>query len=190
MPPRTRAPHGVLVALSLTLCTTAFGSEPAGEPRAQQTPPDSPADDAERVTPARRLEAEIEEYPAPPSTATDDPAARIPEVVEEPPAAAKRRPTAASGAIARSEIQPVLGRDLKAVALTELDAAQVTLLQQRLRERGLYLGRIDGIVGPQTRAAVQALVRERFALERRLLERGQMTTELAELVGVSGPRLP
>jgi peptidoglycan hydrolase-like protein with peptidoglycan-binding domain len=76
------------------------------------------------------------------------------------------------------------------MALSELDVAQVTLLQQRLRERGLYLGRIDGIVGPQTRGAVQAILRERFELERRLLEQGQITTELAELVGVNGPRLP
>jgi hypothetical protein len=192
MQPRMRAPRHVLAALSLTLGMTALGDERAPEPRAQQTPRANPAESSERVNPARRLEAEIEDYPAAPSAATTDPATRIPEVVEEPTPAgsAPKRQPAASSAIAPSEVQRVLGRDTDALALSELDVAQVTLLQQRLREHGLYLGRIDGIVGPQTRAAVQALLRERFELARRLLEQGQMTSELAELVGVSRPLVP
>jgi hypothetical protein len=169
-----------LALLSLGVGVLAFGNEPPAGQVAQETPRGSP-DDSERINPVRRLEAEIEEYPAPQESPASDTATRIPEAVEEP----VRPATSSAPDIDRSEVQPVLGRDIASVPLAELDTAQVTLLQQRLRERGLYLGRIDGIAGPQTRAAVQAHVQEQFALARRLLEQGQMTSDLAELVGVS-----
>lgn len=205
------APEVVFAVLSLAAGALAFAGEPApgrtAEPTARelaarertaQTPAaqgNQAQPGPERVSPARRLEAEIEDYPAPPAASVDDTAARIPEVVEEPPAPAATSPAAAAprpapSAIDPSQVQRVLGKSATVVTLSELDPAQVTLLQQRLRERGLYLARIDGVAGPQTRAAVQALLRERFALERRLLERGQVTNELAELVGLTAPRAP
>jgi hypothetical protein len=192
------------VVVSLTVGASwpsaATGTEqsPARAPAemAQAAPdrgrPDAPADPA-GLNPVRRLEAEIEDYPAAPSAATDKPATRIPEVIEEqvspaPGASAKRTgaPRARSE-INAQEVEHVLGRSAKLVSLDALDAAQVTLLQQRLRERGFYLARIDGIAGPQTRAALEALVRERFEFGQRLLRQGQMTSELAELVGLQKP---
>jgi hypothetical protein len=186
------APEFVFAVLSLAAGALAFAGEPVKGPTAEGS---STQAAPERVNPARRLEAEIEDYPAPPAAAADDTAARIPEVVEEPAAprgdaAPEPRPDSASGAIDPSQVQRVLGKSSTIVPLSALDPTQVTLLQQRLRERGLYLGRIDGIAGPQTRAAVQAFLRERFVFERRLLEQGQVTNELAELVGITPPPAP
>jgi hypothetical protein len=188
------APELVFAVLSLAAGALAFAGDPVpgqqtAQPAAQgSSPPAAP----ERVNPTRRLEAEIEDYPAPAATSADDTAARIPEVVEEPAAPVTAAPEARSApsTIDPAQVQRVLGTSATVVPLSSLDSADVTLLQQRLRERGLYLGRIDGIAGPQTRAAVQAFLRERFALERRLLERGQLTSELAELVGVTARREP
>lgn len=190
------APEFVFAVLSLAAGPLAFAGERVPERTAQPTSQGSSTESGpERVSPARRLEAEIEDYPAPPAAAADNPAARIPELIERraassAAAAPQPRPSSAPNAIDPSQVQRVLGQSATIVPLSALDSAQVTLLQQRLRERGLYLGRIDGIAGPQTRAAVQSLLRERFALERRLLEHGQVTTELAELVGVIPPRAP
>lgn len=190
------APEFVFAVLSLAAGSLAFAGEVVPGRTAQPTAQGSSSQASPgRVNPTRRLEAEIEDFPTPPAAAADDTAARIPEVVEAPAApstasAPRPRLDSAPSAIDPSQVQRVLGQSATIVPLSSLDSAQVTLLQQRLRERGLYLGVIDGIAGPQTRAAVQALLRERFALERRLLERGQVTNELAELVGITPPHSP
>jgi Putative peptidoglycan binding domain len=181
---RTRWVYPVLLATGMT---TTQASVRADDRPAEPPPRESQSAQAESepVNPTRRLESEIEEFPAPPDTATDDDATAIPEMVEPRPLPPSELSRAGAPEIDPSEVQRVLGSDTAMMALDSLDVTQVTLMQQRLRERGLYLGPIDGIAGPQTRTALRALAREQFELGQRLLRQGQMTDDLAELVGIT-----
>jgi hypothetical protein len=165
------------------------------------------------LNPARELEAEIEDYPAPDGTVTSDSntpgstpaspvkgsaasdeATRIPEQIHRPGQGAPRGPAAASGprgapqsaasAVPSAEVQRVLGRDVGILDLNSLTPPQVTRLQQRLREEGLYHGTLDGVVGPKTRAALSAAVARQQQLSQRLLQQGQITTQLGTQIGV------
>lgn len=123
---------------------------------------------------------------------------RIPEQIQPAPEkpAATPRPHAASplsptrapaglrSAIDPSEVQRVFGSDATLISLASLDAASITRLQLRLQERGHYRGPVDGVVGPQTRAALRSYARAQFDLKQRLLKRDQLTTDLAEPLGV------
>lgn len=161
---------------------------------------------SDSVSETRSLEAEIEEYPGPTEQAVDESDTRIPEQIQPAPKKPKTRPLPvkapaaaspaspafsagaaagqASTGIDAREVQRVFGQDTDVIDLTTLDAAQVTRLQTRLHELGHYLGVVDGIAGPQTRAALQAVIADQFALSKRLLQQGRMTTELAGQVGI------
>jgi hypothetical protein len=201
---RLAAPLALLVFVTGTASAQTRSATPqatqSSQQRAQSAPAEAPSDKG-TVNPTRQLEAEIEEYPAPnegPSgTATDAAEVVIPEVIEQPgqatkPPAKPATPMKTSSAPAGSridarDVQRVFGQDVSVLELAALDAKQATRLQQRLRELGHYLGKIDGIVGPQTRAALQALIADQFAMSQRLLRYGQMTTDLAAQVGLPEP---
>lgn len=152
------------------------------------------------VNETRELEGEIEQYPGPDDGVTEGSDTRIPEAIQPQPkkpsvTAKPALPTDGSSSRAQSasidprEIQRVFGRDAFLVDLETLNSAQVTRLQTRLRELGHYLGVIDGIIGPKTRAALSAVIADQFALSQRLLQQDQLTTELATQVGLEGAAL-
>jgi hypothetical protein len=88
-----------------------------------------------------------------------------------------------------AEVQRVFGRDTAIVRLDGLDPRQVTHLQQRLSAMGHYRGKVDGIAGPQTRAALRSVVADQFAWSQRLLGQGKLTDHLALQLGLSAPNL-
>jgi hypothetical protein len=174
---------------------------------AQQTvPPPSPEGSRESASDeTRELESEIEAYPGPRDGVREESGAdsvdtRIPEQINPAPRkpsvtprSTQAAPASAAGAatgdrssspIDPSEVQRVFGSDVELIALSSLAPGQVTRLQLRLRDLGHYLGRIDGIAGAQTRAALQGYTRSQFALKQRLLQQNQLTTDLAEQLGV------
>jgi hypothetical protein len=201
--------HRFFIGLAAPL-VLLFGLAPA---LAQQTvPPPSPEGSGSReADETRELEREIEAYPGPndgvkEETGASDVGSRIPEKINpaprkpavtprahgaasEPAAGATTAPRQAGAtSIDPSEVQRVFGSDVDIIALSSLEPAQVTRLQLRLRELGHYLGSVDGVAGPQTRAALQAYARAQFALKQRLLQHDQLTTDLAEQLGVQqGP---
>lgn len=173
----------------------------AGPALAQQPAP-AEKKTSEPVNGTRELEAEIEQYPGPNDGVPVESDTRIPELVQPQPekpsvntlpstAADLQSPRGPSASIDPKEIQRVFGQDALVLDLNTLNSAQVTRLQTRLRELGHYLGVIDGIMGPKTRAALSAVIADQFALSQRLLQQNQLTTELASQVGLqSSPRAP
>jgi len=83
-----------------------------------------------------------------------------------------------------SQIQKVFGTDVSLIDLKSLNTEDVRALQQTLQQRGHYKGELDGIVGPQTRAALRAVLGEQFALNQRLVNQGQLTEQLASSLGL------
>lgn len=167
----------------------------------QNMPP--PATDPSGVNESnqtRELEGQIEQYPGPTDGIRGDSAGepRIPERMQalpkkptqsaRPHSATAASPTreGAASSIDPSEVQRVFGTDARVIALGSLDAASITRLQVRLHELGHYKGAIDGVMGPQTRAAIEAYSRAQFALKQRLLKHDQLTTDLAQQLGVEG----
>ena len=191
----------------LTICTALaaplallIGAAPVAAQQAAPAPTSDPTG-VEQANETRELENQIEEYPAPNDGMRNpaDPATRIPEEVEpgppkpaaskpplSKPAASKpaSAPTASTTMIDPSEVQRVFGSDTRLIALDSLDAASVTRMQARLQELGHYHGPVDGIAGPQTRAALSAYARAQLALKQRLIQSNQLTTDLAEQLGV------
>jgi hypothetical protein len=175
---------------------------------AQQTasPPAPAPSGVNESNQTRGLESEIEEYPGPNDGVRreGDGETRIPEEIHSAPRAPsmKQRPRAASpasparpsssdgakaaaGRIDPSEVQRVFGSDTRLIPLASLDATRVTTLQMRLRELGHYQGPVDGVLGPKTKAALQAHARSQFALKQRLLQQDQLTSDLADQLGVA-----
>jgi hypothetical protein len=177
---------------------------------AQQTPP-APAPAADPSNSARSLESEIEDYPGPNDgvRSDSDPATRIPEEISpapkkpkvaprpappEPssaPSTASSSPPSSTGGTAPgrtsidpSEVQRVFGSDARLIALSSLDTPTVTRLQVRLRALGHYAGPVDGIAGPQTRAAIEKYARAQYTLKQKLIAQDQLTSDLAEQLGV------
>jgi len=174
---------------------------------AQQTAPSPDTTQANPSNETRQLENEIEDYPGPNDGLRDDaePRTRIPEEVApspnpsavsprmSPPSSTRKSPQSAAPArpgssarsdIDQSEVQRVFGSDARLIALSSLDASTVTRLQMRLHELGHYMGPVDGVVGPKTRAALEAFNRAQFALKQKLLTKDQMTVDSAEQLGI------
>jgi hypothetical protein len=174
---------------------------------AQQTSPD-PAPAADPGNATRELESEIEDYPGPNDGVRSDtePATRIPEKISPAPtkpksaprpappessSASSASPPSSTGGTAQnrssidpSEVQRVFGTDARLIALGSLDTPTVTRLQVRLRALGYYAGPVDGIVGPQTRAAIEQYARAQYTLKQKLIAQDQLTSDLAEQLGV------
>jgi hypothetical protein len=196
---------GLAAPLVLLLgLTPAFGQQTVPPPSPEGSGMRNPADET------RELEREIEAYPGPndglkEETGQSDVDSRIPEQINPAPkkstssAPRSGNPSSTPGVAAApragggssidpSEVQRVFGSDIDIIALSSLQPEQITRLQVRLRELGHYLGVVDGIAGPQTRAALQGYARAQFALKQRLLQQDQLTTDLAEQLGVQeGP---
>jgi hypothetical protein len=84
-----------------------------------------------------------------------------------------------------AEIQKVFGSDVNIIDLKSLTAEQARTLQSTLKERGFYRGAVDGVVGPQTRAALGAMVTQQFTLNQRLINQGKITEPIAARMGIS-----
>lgn len=177
------------------LLSALVGVLSAASPALSQQPP--PAEKGSGpVNETRELESEIEQYPGPnDGVVTEELDTRIPEQIQRTPKNPSLGPTPAPmtepgspraqvAGIDPKEIQRVFGQDALVLDLDTLTSAQVTRLQTRLRELGHYLGVIDGIIGPKTRAALSAVIADQFALSQRLLQQNQLTTELATQVGL------
>jgi len=174
----------------LSVASPALSQQPAPEEKKSSSPANE----------TRELESEIEQYPGPDDGVVQESDTRIPEEIEpkakEPSISPKPSSATDPGnvraqntSIDPKEIQRVFGQDALVLELDTLNSAQVTRLQTRLRELGHYLGIIDGIIGPKTRAALSALIADQFALSQRLLQQDQLTTELAAQVGLGGGAL-
>ena len=83
-----------------------------------------------------------------------------------------------------AQVQKVFGSDVALIDLKSLDSAQITQLQQHLSERGFYRGKVDGLMGPQTKGALSKLMAQQFALNQRLVNGGQITEQFASSIGV------
>jgi hypothetical protein len=172
----------------LSVASPALSQQPLPEEKKSGSP----------VNETRELESEIEQYPGPNDGVTVESDTRIPEEIQPQPKKPSATPSpltdpsnprAQSASIDRKEIQRVFGQDALVLELDTLNSAQVTRLQTRLRELGHYLGVVDGIIGPKTRAALSAVIADQFALSQRLLQQNQLTTELASQVGLEAASL-
>jgi len=83
-----------------------------------------------------------------------------------------------------AQVQKVFGMDVALIDLKALNKDQIKQLQQRLQERGLYHGKIDGAMGPQTRNALSGLMAQQYSLNQRLMNQGQITEQFASSIGV------
>ena len=66
------------------------------------------------------------------------------------------------------------------MALTDLTEAGVTALQRKLQELGFYDGKIDGRVGPLTRASLKRFYDE----QARLASQGQVSPSGMQVLGL------
>jgi peptidoglycan hydrolase-like protein with peptidoglycan-binding domain len=62
-----------------------------------------------------------------------------------------------------------------------LRSQDVRAAQQTLKDKGYYAGEVDGIMGPQTRAALK-----RYQNEQKIAADGRFTRETAESMGIAG----
>jgi len=185
--------RNLLSGLQLFGACTALGFAPPSFATDPQTPPDpaaspqTPPDPAHDPATARALHPRITDtlksYTQEPSAQT-----RRPEAVQQsgvPNTAQQAGQTGARG-IDPSEVQKVFGKQASVVDMNSLDSQEIESLQQRLKTLGFYKGDIDGVAGPQTRAALGSMVRSQFVLAQRMLQQGAMPSQLAAALGV-GP---
>ena len=119
---------------------------------------------------------------------------RVPEMTDQKPQATDanmgQQSAAPVLAIDPREVQQVFGRKATVVDLKNLSADDAKRLQQHLKDVGYYKGEIDGIIGPQSRAALNTLVRNQFALTQSLVQQGQMPSTLAQSLGINRDVMP
>jgi putative peptidoglycan binding protein len=131
--------------------------------------------------------------------------ARVPEMSDShPPQTPSTRPSANASATDSSmaqqqqqpraidprEVQQVFGQQASLIDLKSLSAEDTKNLQQRLKDLGYYQAEVDGVAGPRTKSALNALVRSQFVLTQRLVEQGQMPSQLADTLGVRSDIMP
>jgi hypothetical protein len=179
------ASHVLLFAVALGLAPRLAAANEPAQPTPEGTNP-------------RQLESEIEQYPGKTELPLEEPETRIPEQIQprspKPsrlPGQRKSAPVQGTPAghpgsnIDAREVQRVFGQDARLVQLAQLDHDELSQLQRRLQASGHYAGEVDGVVGPKTRAALRAAILEQFALSRRLLQQGRVTSELASQLGLT-----
>jgi hypothetical protein len=98
--------------------------------------------------------------------------------------------TATQRPIDPAEVQQVFGQQASLIDIKSLSADESKNLQQRLKDLGYYKGEVDGKAGPQTKAALNSLVRSQFVLTQRLVEQGQIPSQLASTVGLRSDIMP
>lgn len=89
-----------------------------------------------------------------------------------------------------AEVQQVFGQQVSLIDIKSLSADESRNLQQRLKDLGYYKGEVDGKAGPQTKAALNSLVRSQFVLTQRLVDQGQIPSQLATTVGLRSDIMP
>jgi peptidoglycan hydrolase-like protein with peptidoglycan-binding domain len=80
---------------------------------------------------------------------------------------------------------PGAGQSEPQHALSALSEEQVREVQVRLQERGYYQGEIDGVIGPQTRAALSRF----FARQAQLVQQGQLTESALSAFGLESSEI-
>lgn len=120
---------------------------------------------------------------------------RVPEMTDThaqkaPSTQAGQTATQQQPAIDPAEVQQVFGQQASLVDIKSLSTDEAKNLQQRLKDLGYYKGDVDGKAGPQTKAALNSLVRSQFVLTQRLVEQGQIPSQLATTVGLRSDIMP
>lgn len=174
----------------LVAAPAAFAAEPQPAPdpaAAPQTPPDPANDPATTRALHPRITDRLKSYPQEPAAQTRTPEAVQQTEAQNPDRAEQQKQMGtAARAIDPSEVQKVFGKQASVVDIKSLDSQEIQSLQQRLKTLGFYKGDVDGIAGPQTRAAIGAMLHSQFALAERMLQQGAMPSQLASSLGV-GP---
>jgi hypothetical protein len=192
--------RNLLSGLQLLGACTALGFAPAVFAADPQTPPDpaaapqTPPDPTNDPATARALHPRISDtlksYTQEPASQTRRPEAVQQSATGETGVQKPQRPDGQSSSGTRpidpSEVQKVFGQQASVVDLKSLDSQEIESLQQRLKTLGFYKGDIDGIAGPQTRAALGSMVQSQFTLAQRMIQQGAMPSQLAAALGI-GP---
>lgn len=82
------------------------------------------------------------------------------------------------------QVQNTSGQDAS-TQLSALDQEQVRDLQMQLQQKGHYQGQVDGVVGPQTRAALQRF----FNGQARMAAQGQLDDSALQLFGIEASEI-
>ena len=162
----------------------AFAQTTAQDPVPSPTTNDSPT-----RTPGMHQAPSTETYGQRPENKT-----RVPEMTDKKQHATGanmgQQSAAPALAIDPRQVQQVFGQQATVVDLKNLSADEAKQLQQHLKDVGYYKGEVDGMIGPQTRAALNTLVRNQFALTQSLVQQGQMPSTLAQSLGINNDVMP
>jgi hypothetical protein len=88
-----------------------------------------------------------------------------------------------------AEVEKTFGKQVSVVDLSSLTPDQSRALQQTLAERGYYHGKVDGVIGTETRNAVAKLLARQFALNQRFVRQGRVTEPFLSALGVQANEL-
>jgi len=88
-----------------------------------------------------------------------------------------------------ADVEKTFGKQVSVVDLSSLTPDQSRALQQTLARRGYYHGKVDGVIGPETRNAVGKLLARQFALNQRLVRQGRVTEPFLSGLGVQANEL-
>ncbi len=84
--------------------------------------------------------------------------------LQEPVSGAEQEQQMGQQDPSQQQMQPGAAEEPQKFQLSALNEEQTRELQQKLQQHGFYKGEIDGIVGPQTRSALQAYFRDQASL--------------------------
>lgn len=187
----TRRVLGVFAALSFA---PAVFAQTAQDPAADEPSRDPVVTEEQRVPPSGETYGQEPQNQERVPEMTDAPVQEGTTVERSETTTVERKsqaPTASSQRVIRpEEVQQVFGQQASLIEIKSLSADETRALQQRLKDLGYYKGEIDGAAGPQTRTALNALVRSQFMLTQRLVEQGQMPSSLAQSLGLRSELMP